>query len=141
MKRFINLTALVLVFTFFLGSSVAFSQVTFKIPFKFEAEGKSFPPGDYRIAQKEDGKITLLREASGEEIVIPVIKKLAQPDPPIEAPQLIFDMVANFEPSYTEYVTDYLLAEVWLTEKDGFLVLGTERSEYTKSVKGIKIEK
>jgi hypothetical protein len=47
-------------------------------------------------------------------------------------------MVANFEPSYTEYVTEYLLAEVWLTGKGGFLVLAGERSEYKKSVEGIK---
>jgi hypothetical protein len=47
-------------------------------------------------------------------------------------------MVANFEPSYTEYVTEYLLAEVWLTGEDGFLVLSGERSEYTKSVTGEK---
>lgn len=140
MKRLIILVALVLVFKLFLGSSVAYSQTTFKIPFKFEVEDKSFPPGNYLIAQKEEGKITLRREAGGEEILIPVIKKLEQSDPPIEDPQLIFDMVANFEPSYTEYVTEYLLAEVWLTKNDGFLVLAGERAEYNKSVKGVKSE-
>jgi len=49
-------------------------------------------------------------------------------------------MVANFEPSYTEYITDYLLAEVWLSAKEGFLVLADERAEYTKNVKGVKQE-
>lgn len=141
MKRIILLATFVLVFTLFFGSSFTYSQATFKIPFKFEVEGKSYPPGDYWIAQKEDGKITLKREQGGEEILIPFIKKLAPPDPSIEAPQLIFDMVANFEPSYTEYVTDYLLAEVWISEKDGFLVLASERSEYTKSIKGLKEKK
>ncbi|MEE9566339.1 MAG: hypothetical protein V3W17_02465 [Desulfobacteria bacterium] len=141
MKRLFILAALALAFTIFFGNSVAFSQATFKIPFKFEAEGKSFPPGDYSIAQKEDGKITLRRETGGEEVLIPFIKRLAKTEPPIEEPQLIFDMVGNFEPSYTEYVTDYLLAEVWLTGKDGFLVITTERSEYHKSVKGVKVKK
>ena len=141
MKRLIILAALVLVFKLFLGSGLAHSQATFKIPFKFEAEGKSFPPGNYLISQKEEGKIALREESGGEEILIPIIKKLEQPDPPIEEPQLIFDMVANFEPSYTEYVTEYLLAEAWLTEKDGFLVLSAERSEYNKSVKGVKVKK
>jgi hypothetical protein len=128
MKRLILLVALGLVFKLLLGCGVAYSQATFKIPFKFEAEGKS-------------GKITLRREAGGEEVLIPFIEKLAQPTPLIEEPQLIFDMVGNFEPSYTEYVTDYLLAEVWLTVKDGFLVLTTERSEDRKSVKGMKAKK
>jgi hypothetical protein len=50
-------------------------------------------------------------------------------------------MVANFEPSYTEYVTDYLLAEVWLAAKDGYLVLAGERSEYLKSIKGVEAKK
>jgi len=141
MKRFIILAVLGLVSVLFLESSVLYSQTTFKIPFKFEVGDKSFPQGSYVIALKGEGKISLRGVAEGEEILIPVIKKLAQPDPPIPEPQLIFDMVANFEPSYTEYVTEYLLAEVWLTEKDGFLVLAGERSEYTKSVKGMKAEK
>jgi hypothetical protein len=141
MKRLIILAALVLVFKLFLGSSVGYSQATFKIPFKFEVEDKSFPAGNYWFGQEEEGQITLRREAGGEDILIPFIKKLAKPDPPITEPQVIFDMVANFEPSYTEYVTEYVLAEVWLTEKDGFLVLAGERSEYTKSVKGVKSKK
>jgi hypothetical protein len=31
-------------------------------------------------------------------------------------------MVGNFEPSYTEYVTDYVLTEVWLDGESGFLI-------------------
>ena len=141
MKRLIIWAALVLVFNLFIGSSIVYSEATFKIPFKFEVEDKSFPPGDYWVGQNEEGKITLRRETGDEEALIPFIKKLEPPDPPITEPQLIFDMVANFEPSYTEYVTEYVLAEVWLTEKDGFLVIAAERSEYTKSVKGVKEEK
>lgn len=138
MKRLILSVALALTFTIILGSNEAFSQATFKIPFKFEAEGKSFPPGDYWIAQKEDGKIILRRETGEEEVSIPFKERLTQPKPPIEEPQIIFDMVANFEPSYTEYVTDYLLAEVWLSGKDGYLVITSERSEYNKIIKGVK---
>jgi len=33
------------------------------------------------------------------------------------------------------------LAEVWLTEKEGFLVLADERAEYTQKVKGEKAKK
>ena len=138
MKRLITLAALLVVIALFLGDNFAYSQDTFKIPFKFEAEGKSYPPGNYLVVHEEDEKITLRRETGDVEASIPVIKKLEQQDPPVESPQLIFDMVANFEPSYTEYVTEYLLAEVWLTGKGGFLVLVGERSEYTKNVTGKK---
>ena len=141
MKRLILLAALVLAFELFFGSGVAYSQTTFKIPVKFEVGDKTYPQGNYSVVMKEEGKIALRGEAGSEEILIPVIKRLEQPEPPITEPQLIFDMVANFEPSYTEYVTEYLLAEVWLTAKEGFLVLAGERSEYTKSVKGEKAKK
>jgi hypothetical protein len=141
MKRLLILAALALVFKFCLGASAVFAQVTFEIPFKFEVGDKSYPAGKYLVTQKEEGKITLWGEAKGEDIVIPFLKVLDQPETPISDPQLIFDMVANFEPSYTEYVTEYVLAEVWLSGKEGFLVLEGDRSEYTKSVKGVKAEK
>jgi len=141
MKRLVLLTVIGFSFIAFFGSTLVYSQATFKIPFKFEAEGKKLPPGDYLVEQNEEGKVTLRRVTDSQEATIPILKKLSQPDPPNEAPQLIFDMVANFEPSYTEYITDYLLAEVWLTEKEGFLVLTDERAEYTKNVKGEKAKK
>ena len=141
MKRLNITSALALLAALFLGGSFAFAQATFKIPFKFQAEGRSYPPGNYWIAQEEEGTITLRKEPGGEDISIPVIEKLVQPDPPIEEPRLVFDMVGNFEPSYTEYVTVYLLAEVWLSEKDGFLVLSGERAEDHKIVEGVKTKK
>ncbi|MGD2295086.1 MAG: hypothetical protein PVF22_04545 [Candidatus Aminicenantes bacterium] len=141
MKRLSKYVLLLLAFILCLGTSVIYPQATFKISFKFYVEAKSYPPGDYWVAQKEEGKITLRRETGDEEVVIPFIERLAQPDPPIKQPQLIFDMVGNFEPSYTEYITDYLLAEVWLTGEDGYLVLATERSEYRKCVKGVEAKK
>jgi hypothetical protein len=141
MKRLYILAGLLLAAPLFFGSSEAYPQATFKIPFKFKVEGKSFPPDSYWLAQKEEGKITLRREVEGEEILIPFIERLAQPDPPNAEPLLVFDMVGNFEPSYTEYITEYVLAEVWLTGEDGFLVLSMERSEYQKSVKGVIAKK
>ncbi len=141
MKRLIIGVVFALVFALFLGHGTAYSQATFKIPFKFEAAGQSFPPGDYWVAQKEEGEITFRKGEAGEEFSISYAEKLGQREQPIEEPQLVFDMVANFEPSYTEYVTEYLLAEVWLTGKDGFLVFTEERSEYQKTVEGVKAEK
>ena len=141
MKRHCILAVWGLAFTLVLASGMANAQATFKIPFKFKAEGRSYSPGNYWIAQQDEGIITLRKEGGDEEASIPIVEMLDQPDRPIEGPQLVFDMVGNFEPSYTEYVTEYILAEVWLTEKEGFLVSSAERSEYNKVISGVEAKK
>ena len=120
------------------GATEAFAQGTFKIPFPFEAGGKKLPAGEYWIAQKGDGQITLRQDSTGKEFQVPFTKRLAQPNPPVAEPQLVFDMVGNFAPSYTEYVTDYVLAEVWLQGEDGFLVHTTKGAHKTQTIKGQK---
>jgi hypothetical protein len=120
------------------GSTYVFAQGTFKIPFKFQAGGKKFPPGEYWVAPKGDGQIALRKEPGGGEVLIPSIERLPQPSPPLQEPQLVFDMVGNFEPSYTEYVTDYLLAEVWLPGEEGFLIHTTKGAHQNQIVKGQK---
>jgi len=141
MKRHRILAVWGLAFALILVSGTAYAQATFKIPFKFKAEGRSYSPGNYWIAQQEAGKITVRKEGGDEEASVAIVEMLDQPDRPLEGPQLVFDMVGNFEPSYTEYVTEYVLAEVWLTEKDGFLVSSAERSEYNKIISGVKAKK
>jgi len=141
MKRAIVLVVAALVFTLVAGAGVCFAQGTFKIPFAFQAGGKKFPAGDYRIARKGNEQITLRQEPNGSEIAITVLKTLAQPDPPIAEPQIIFNMVGNFEPSYTEYMTDYLLAEVWLPGQDGSLLQVTKGAHSRQTIKGQKAGK
>jgi len=141
MKRMVILAVITLAFALVAGSTVTYAQGTFKIPFKFEAGGKKFPPGEYWVAQKGDGQITLRQESKAEEILIPFIQKLAEPKPAIEEPKLVFDMVGNFEPSYTEYVTDYLLAEVWLPGEGGFLVFTTKGAHQHQTIKGQRVKK
>ena len=125
-------TALVLV----AGATEAVAQGTFKIPFTFQASGTSLPKGDYSVVQKDDSHITLRQEATGKEFQVPFTKRLAQPSPPLAEPQLVFDVVGNFAPSYTEYVTDYVLAEVWLQGADGFLVHTMKGAHKTQTIKG-----
>jgi len=141
MKRMVILAVVALAFALIAGGAVTYAQGTFKIPFKFEAGGKKFPPGEYWVAQKGDGQITLRQESKAEEILIPFIQKLAEPKPAIEEPKLVFDMVGNFEPSYTEYVTDYLLAEVWLPGEGGFLVFTTKGAHQHQTIKGQRVKK
>jgi hypothetical protein len=141
MKRLVILAIVAFTFVLIAGSIVTYAQGTFKIPFKFEAGGKKFPPGEYWVAQKGDGQIALRKEPNGTEIPIPFTQRLPQPTPPLDEPQLVFDAVGNFEPSYTEYFTDYLLAEVWLPGEDGFLVHTTKGAHQNQTVKGQKATK
>ena len=141
MKRLAVLAAVALAFALIAGGAPAYAQGTFKIPFEFKAGGKKLPAGEYWVAHLEDGQITLRREPNGEEVPIPFINRLTQPKPPIEEPQLVFDVVGNFEPSYTEYVTDYVLAEVWLLGEDGFLVHTTKGAHQRQTIKGQKAKK
>jgi len=136
MRRVIVPFAAALVFALVPGVNVCFAQATFKIPFAFQAGGKKFPAGDYRIAFKGKEQVTLRQEPNGSEVAIAVLKTLPQPDPPVAGPQLNFDAVGNFEPSYTEYMTDYVLAEVWLPGQDGFLLHVTKGAHSHQSVKG-----
>lgn len=122
-------------------ASSAAAQGLFKIPFKFEAGGKKLAAGEYRVAFLEEGKLVLRKEPGGEDIVIPFTERLKPTDQTIEEPQLVFDVVGNFEPSYTEYVTDYLLSEVWFPGEDGFLIHRTKGAHQNQVVKGLKAAK
>jgi hypothetical protein len=138
MKRSLAMAVGTLAFVLLTGSAVTYAQGTFKIPFKFTAGGQKLPPGEYLVAQKVEGKITLRREPNGEEFQVPFIQRLPQPSPPLAEAQIVFDVVGNFEPSYTEYLTDYLLAEVWLPGAEGFLVHTTKGAHQNQTIKGQK---
>jgi len=127
-------TALVLV----AGVTEAAAQGTFTIPFTFQAGGASHPKGEYSVLLKDDSHITLRQESTGKEFQVPFTKRLAQPSPPLTEPQLVFDVVGNFAPSYTEYVTDYVLAEVWVKGADGFLIHTLKGAHNTQTIKGQK---
>jgi len=118
------------------GGTRTFAQSTFKIPYPFEAGGAKLARGDYGVVQKDETHITLRQESTGKEFQVAFTKRLAQPSPPLAEPQLVFDVVGNFAPSYTEYVTDYVLAEVWLQGADGFLVHTLKGAHKTQTIKG-----
>jgi hypothetical protein len=127
-------TALVLV----AGGPEAVAPGTFTIPFAFQAGGATHPKGEYSVLPKDDGHLTLRQEETGKEFPVPFTKRLAQPSPPLAEPQLVFDVVGNFVPSYTEYVTDYVLAEVWVQGADGFLIHTLKGAHTTQTIKGHK---
>jgi len=126
MKRSAVLTIGAFAFVLMACGVAAYAQATFKIPFKFEAGGKTFPPGEYTVAQRGEGQVAIRQEAKGEEVLVFFTERLPQPKPAVAEPQIVFDMVGNFEPSYSEYITDYLLAEVWLPCQEGSLLHSRE---------------
>jgi hypothetical protein len=136
MRRLVFGTIGAMALMLYAGAVAAYAQGTFKIPFKFEAGGKKFPAGEYWLGPKGEGQIALRQPSTGTEVQIPFIKRLDPPKPAVEEPRLVFDMVGNFEPSYTEYVTDYVLAELWLPGQDGFLVHAMKGAHQTQTVKG-----
>jgi hypothetical protein len=136
MKRFITVPAAVLAIILLAGAPLVLAQTAFKIPFDFQAGGKKLPKGEYSVMKKGDGEIILKQLATGREIPTPVLHKLEQPKPSIAEPRLVFDEVGDFAPSYTEYITVYVLAEVWLPGQDGLEVHVTKGAHKTKVVKG-----
>jgi hypothetical protein len=141
MKRPAVLIITALVINLFAGAGVCFAQGIFKIPFEFQVGGKKFPAGEYRFDRKGKEQVTLRREPKGAEGAVTVLKTLPQPTPPVTEPQLVFHAVGNFEPSYTEYMTDYLLAEVWFPGEDGCLIHVTKGAHSRQIVKGQKAGK
>ena len=138
MKRLSFCVIVAMAFVLVAGVGQALAQTVFKIPYAFKAAGTSLPKGDYAIAQKDESHITLKQESTGKEFQIPFTKRLPQPSPPLAEPQIVIDVVGNFAPSYTEYLTDYVLAEVWLKGADGFLVHGMKGAHKSEIIKAQK---
>ncbi len=140
MKRLVIWIVATVALALVMGAPEVFAQGTFKIPYPFQAGSAKLPKGEYTIVQKDGTQLTLRQEATGKEFPVPFTKRPPQPKPPLAEPQLVFDVVGNFAPSYTEYVTDYVLAEVWLPDADGFLVHTMKGAHKTQTVKGQKVK-
>jgi len=138
MKRLAVLVVAATALVLMAGAAQAFAQDTFTIPFPFKAGVTSLPKGDYSVAKKDDSNITLRQESTGKEYQVPFTKRLAQPSPPLTEPQLVFDVVGDFAPSYTEYITVYVLAEAWHQGADGFLIHTMKGAHQTKTINGRK---
>jgi hypothetical protein len=138
MKRLAIWAVPALAFFLIAGATPAFAQSSFKIPFTFQASGTSLAKGEYSVVPKDDSHITLRQESTGKEFQVTFTKRLPQPSPALADPQVVFDVVGNFAPSYTEYVTDYVLAEVWLQGADGYLIHTMKGAHTTQTIKGEK---
>ncbi|HOW86509.1 MAG TPA: hypothetical protein P5119_11660 [Candidatus Aminicenantes bacterium] len=118
------------------GAVTAFAQAAFKVPFPLKAAGKNLAAGEYAVVKAPDGGLVLKQAATGRETPLAVLERIPQPAPPVAEPRLVFDEVGDFAPSYTEYITVYVLAEVWLPGEDGYRVHVTKGAHKTKAVSG-----
>jgi hypothetical protein len=135
MKRHATSALAALAILLVAGVTPAAGQTAFKIPFPFQAGGKKLPAGEYTVLKTAEGPLTLRQEATGKEFPVPVTERLAQPTPALAEPQIVFDEVGDFAPSYTEYITVYILSEVWFPRQDGFRTHTTKGAHKTKVVK------
>ena len=112
------------------------AQATFKIPFPFESGGKKLPAGDYLVTKTGETQLTFQQVSTGKQTVLPFTEALKPAVPPAAAPRVVFDETGAFEPSYTEYFTIYVVAEVWLSPQEGYLVHVTKGAHKEKVVTG-----
>jgi hypothetical protein len=138
MKRLLAWAFVVLATALMAYPAAAYAQVTFKILFKFQAGDKKLPAGEYWVSRSGEGQLLFRQVSTGKDFQIPFKDKLSPPTPPVLELRLVFDEVGDFEPSYTEYFTVYVLSEVWLSAKDGFAIHTTKGAHQHKSVTGIK---
>jgi hypothetical protein len=127
------LAALILLFA--AGLATASAQASYKVPFGIRAAGKDLAAGEYAVARTADGGIVLKQVSSGKEVLLTVLERI-KPGAPVAEARLVFDEVGDFAPSYTEYITVYVLSEVWLPGEDGFRVHVTKGAHKTKVVTG-----
>ena len=136
MKRQAMVTGTALAFFLVAGAVAAFAQADFKVPFPLQAGGKKLGAGEYAVVKTAAGGIVLRQGSTGKEYPLTVLERIARSEPPAAEPRLVFDEVGDFAPSYTEYITVYVLSEVWLPGEDGYRVHVTKGAHKTKAVNG-----
>jgi len=128
----------------FLASGALAGQATspalFEVPFKFKVASQEFAAGEYRVHVNGEGRIVLHAMATGRETAFPVAGALDAPAEPAAVPRLVFSVVGNFAPSYSEYVTEHVLTEAWLGGDGGLLIRAFRGTYETKVVAGRKAE-
>ena len=135
MRRHATAVTVALAILLVAGVAPAVAQTAFKIPFPFQAGGKKLPAGDYAVLKTAEGPLTLRQVATAKEFPVLFTERLSQPTPALAEPQLVFDEVGDFAPSYTEYITVYILSEVWFPREDGFRTHTTKGAHKTRVVK------
>jgi hypothetical protein len=104
---------------------------TFKITYEFEAGGKA----PLRILGRPKRRRSPRAGSDWQGISDSFTKRLLQPSPALEEPQLVFDMVGNLR-RRIRIVTDYVLAEVYAGR--GWIPCMSRRGAQDQTIKGQK---
>jgi hypothetical protein len=85
------------------------------VTFPFQVGDKILPAGLYSIEQPK-ADLLVLRNAKGNVVEMPIIIRVAKLSPPLTESKVIFDKFGN----------SYYISEVWVPDRDGFVVGGTK---------------
>jgi hypothetical protein len=136
MKRRVLAMGVTLAFVLGAATAAAAAPADFKVPFPLQAGGKKLAAGEYSAVKTAEGGLVLRQASTGKDIPLAVLERIPKPAPPDAEARLVFDEVGDFAPSYTEYVTVYILSEVWFPGEDGYRVHVTKGAHKTKVVTG-----
>ena len=140
MKRIALAAVGILVLASAAPAGQATSLALFEVPFTFKVASQELAAGEYRVHVNEEGRIVFHAMATGRETAFPAAGKLDPPAEPAEVPRLVFSIVGNFAPSYSEYITEYVLTEAWLSGDAGLLIRAFRGTYKTQVVTGRKAE-
>ena len=93
--------------------------LVFNAQFEFQAGGKTFPIGQYKIIHEEKSPWVELTTKGGAVTKLDIITVLAR-DSSSTTSRLVFDKVGN----------DRVLSEVWLGDQDGLLLVGSNSKDH-----------
>jgi hypothetical protein len=94
------------------------------VTFPFQVSDKILPAGNYTIEQPS-AEMLVLRDAKGSVVQMPVILRVARLSPPLTESKVIFDKFGD----------SYYISEIWVPDRDGFVVGATKEVHTHHAVK------
>ena len=94
------------------------------VTFPFQVADKILPAGVYSIEQPS-ADVLVLRSAKGDVVQMPVILRVAKLSPPLTESKVIFDKFGD----------SFYISEIWVPDRDGFVVGGTKEVHTHHAVK------
>jgi hypothetical protein len=94
------------------------------VTFPFQVADKILQAGVYSIEQPSADRL-VLRSAKGDVVEMPVIVRVARLSPPLTESKVIFDRFGD----------SYYISEIWVPDRDGFVVGATKEVHTHHAVK------